>query len=835
MSLVTTDELVLHVKPDVDRDIFDIDKYDDFLDILCSSREYLKESISETVRFLLGGEYQNTLQLAKENFDSNLHIQEYFGSFRKFEERLDFKDKLSCTIDLATGTGKTWAMYGIAQILLSEGKIDRVLILCPSLTIEKQLRNRFVDFATNPSLKNSLPSDSKIKNPRIIDASQTIKKGDICIENIHATYSKTGSSISDSLTEKGNTTLVINDESHHIMNPNDEVGVTEKKQVKKWKEFLQDPKFNFKFIVNLSGTPYLGNNYATDVIYRYNIMDAMTGKKAGNFVIKKINYVQKDTAINEQERFEIIYSNHINNKKEYSKIKPLTVLVTQKITGAESLSQTLKDFLMKKENLSMEQIDKKVIVVTSSPKHAENVSILNSVDNKSNKVEWIISVSMLTEGWDVKNVFQIVPHEARAFDSKLLISQVLGRGLRVPPEYEHDQPTVIVYNHAKWSSAIQELVHEVLAIERRINSYQIEKEKNFNFYLDQIDYEKVEKSVKLSTQTKPISIPVVPALSSQPKIVTRDTTYHQFKENKEQTISTQIQINRYTVNQLLNDIKSKLALFDEEDGTDYLKNFNSNKFKEDILNALKKINDKTESLTEDNYNRILKSYSVLKRQISGTTKIERVSSEPFKIKTEDLNSESISISQLQKDNAIIFDKSSVNKSRDEDKKLLLEAYENAPRKNVIEVENTYFFKCPLNTVILSHSNEIDFAKFLVDKRYTKKIDAWIKSADRAFYDIPYSYRKGNHQKEAKFNPDFFIKIGNDILVIEIKSDEDVNDINKAKMKFAKAHFNELNNKKLKQRYYFKFLTPKNYSVFFDSIENDTYREFVTDLDAELSN
>ena len=87
MSLVYTDELVLQVKPDVDPNIFDIDKYDDFLDILCGSRDYLRESIHESVRFLLGGEYQNTLQLAKENYESNSNLQEYFGSFHNFEER----------------------------------------------------------------------------------------------------------------------------------------------------------------------------------------------------------------------------------------------------------------------------------------------------------------------------------------------------------------------------------------------------------------------------------------------------------------------------------------------------------------------------------------------------------------------------------------------------------------------------------------------------------------------------------------------------------------------------------------------------------------------------
>jgi len=67
---------------------------------------------------------------------------------------------------------------------------------------------------------------------------------------------------------------------------------------------------------------------------------------------------------------------------------------------------------------------------------------LKTVDEPENSVEWIVSVSMLTEGWDVNNVFQIVPHEDKAFNSKLLIAQVLGRGLRVPPVYRND-PKII--------------------------------------------------------------------------------------------------------------------------------------------------------------------------------------------------------------------------------------------------------------------------------------------------------------------------------------------------------------------------------------------------------
>jgi type III restriction enzyme len=139
----------------------------------------------------------------------------------------------------------------------------------------------------------------------------------------------------------------------------------------------------------------------------------------------------------------------------------------------------------------------------------------------------------------------------------------------------------------------------------------------------------------------------------------------------------------------------------------------------------------------------------------------------------------------------------------------------------------------LNFVILSHGNERDFGRYLVDKEYFSHIDAWIKSVDSGFYSVPYSYRKGTHQKEANFNPDFFIKIANDILVVEIKGDEDVTSINKSKLKYAKSHFDEVNKKQNELSYYFKFLSPADYSKFFESIKKGTYKDYVSNLEAEL--
>ena len=109
------------------------------------------------------------------------------------------------------------------------------------------------------------------------------------------------------------------------------------------------------------------------------------------------------------------------------------------------------------------------------------------MDSPASKVEWIVSVSMLSEGWDVKNVFQIVPHEERAFNSKLLIAQVLGRGLRRPEGWQGEDPIVTVFNHDAWSGRIKHLVNEILEIERRLTST-VDPASAFNFDLHNLDY-----------------------------------------------------------------------------------------------------------------------------------------------------------------------------------------------------------------------------------------------------------------------------------------------------------------------------------------------------------
>ena len=110
-----------------------------------------------------------------------------------------------------------------------------------------------------------------------------------------------------------------------------------------------------------------------------------------------------------EEKWQLAYNRHTAWKKKLKPraIRPLTIVVTQKITDAERVAEELQDFLKEWEGLTSDQATAKVLCVTSAAKHQPNVAKLRVVDSPASKVEWIVSVSMLSEGWDIgKNIFR---------------------------------------------------------------------------------------------------------------------------------------------------------------------------------------------------------------------------------------------------------------------------------------------------------------------------------------------------------------------------------------------------------------------------------------------
>jgi type III restriction enzyme len=121
------------------------------------------------------------------------------------------------------------------------------------------------------------------------------------------------------------------------------------------------------------------------------------------------------------------------------------------------------------------------------------------------------------------------------------------------------------------------------------------------------------------------------------------------------------------------------------------------------------------------------------------------------------------------------------------------------------------------------------------------IDSFTKNPDKSFYSFPYSYKPETKAKtktrQENFNPDFFLKKGDDVIVVEIKKDGDDSKKNAAKYRDGKKHFEELNkaleSKGIPQRYWFKFITPTDYDDFFAAVRSGGFRNWKSELMSSL--
>jgi type III restriction enzyme len=159
----------------------------------------------------------------------------------------------------------------------------------------------------------------------------------------------------------------------------------------------------------------------------------------------------------------------------------------------------------------------------------------------------------------------------------------------------------------------------------------------------------------------------------------------------------------------------------------------------------------------------------------------------------------------------------------------------------VAVPKTADFKTPQNLVIADAGNERKFVRLLTDAQNAKVVDGWLKNASQSFYSIEFAWKKGEHPKRGEFNPDFFIKIGNRIYVIEIKDDSEIAEPsaeNIKKYEYAIRHVEQLN-KWLKKDgspicYQFNFLSPKDYNQFFQKLRDNNLDGFRSRLDVVLS-
>lgn len=439
-----------------------------------AGREFQYKAIKEVMIYLWGGSYKNITDLAKENYAKKEEIQRRFQSEENFLRHLPLPNRLSGVVHMATGTGKSYAIFAIAYLSLVMGKTKRVLVLGPSSTvIEAGLTGKFKEYLYGQKgleLQEKLPLKYRNIPINLLNENDPIADNSIVIENINSIYNKDNNSIGDTLFAQADEVLVLSDEVHHayshltfrgdILDLEDEEdrgpayrprgAGREERDERLWMKFIrEEPKITRH--IGFTGTPYNQDEYFCDVIYDYSINDAISQK-----VIKRINPIIKteaengDSELTINQKFEQILITHDENKKKYSyyddkgipRLKPITIFINGKQTIAqkntELFTKVLADYLKathkEYSSLPASQLyqiaSEKVICVISKPTDTDYQEKLDAIeeanpDKKGGKVEFIFAVNKLSEGWDVDNVYQIVPMEERVFNSKLLISQVL--------------------------------------------------------------------------------------------------------------------------------------------------------------------------------------------------------------------------------------------------------------------------------------------------------------------------------------------------------------------------------------------------------------------------
>ncbi|BBJ23099.1 DEAD/DEAH box helicase [Candidatus Nitrotoga sp. AM1P] len=374
-------------------------------------------------------------------------IRSEFPSVTDFE-----RDFPSLCFALATGVGKTRLMGAFISYLHLAHGINNFFVLAPNLTIYNKLITDFSD-RTHPKYVFKGISEFAIDAPSIITgdnydqhdpASGTLFGGvRINIFNISKINSEVrggkaprikrlseyiGESYFDYLAGLPDLVLLM-DESHRYRAS---AGI---KAINELKPILG---------LELTATPFVetakGSVPFKNIIFDYPLGKAMAdGFVKEPAVVTRKNFNPAGMSPEEIERMKLedgvrlhesvkveleTYARETSN----SIVKPFLLVIARDTTHAGQLLA-----LIQSHEFFEGRYKDKVIQVDSSRTGAEEeamIARLLKVEHTDEPTEIVIHVNMLKEGWDVTNLYTIVP--LRAANARILIEQSIGRGLRLP-------------------------------------------------------------------------------------------------------------------------------------------------------------------------------------------------------------------------------------------------------------------------------------------------------------------------------------------------------------------------------------------------------------------
>ena len=381
------------------------------------------------------------------------------------------RDFMSLTFALATGVGKTRLMGAFIAYLYTQHHIRNFFVVAPNTTIFEKLKKDLSDsnsakyvfkglgcFSTPPQIITD--DDYREKTLSLFESDVHIfvynidkfnKEG----ANMKKVNELIGDSFYQALSDLPDLVLIM-DESHHY-------------RAEKGAQALNE--LHPLLGLELTATPLVtkGNKQVPfkNVVYEYPLSKAIEdGYTRTPYAVTRSDidfYNFGDEQLDKMMLLDGITCHESTKRKlevyaaNHGKpvVKPFMLVVCKDTDHATWVEQFVKS-----DEFRGGAYRNKTIIVHSKQKGAEteaNTRLLLDVENPKNPVEIVIHVNMLKEGWDVNNLYTIVPLRTAA--SKILREQMVGRGLRLPygeRTGDRDVDAVMLTAHDKFNDILAE-------------------------------------------------------------------------------------------------------------------------------------------------------------------------------------------------------------------------------------------------------------------------------------------------------------------------------------------------------------------------------------------
>jgi type III restriction enzyme len=429
---------------------------------------------------------------------------------------------------LATGAGKTKCMslaivWSYFHSLRESGSNmpRHFVVIAPNLTVFERLKEDFRPegggpdiFMKDPLIPPEWRGDWNFSVVLQDEASGASTGGALYLTNIHRLFEPregrgkvpetyvwagpavskakaldTGEELRDRITGHKQM-MVLNDEAHHVWDP----GSAWNQTIRWLHDTLKKRGGNgLTAQLDFSATPKNDRG----VTFPHVVCDTPLGEAVDAGIVKTpvigksrqiIDQPHDDAAYRYEAHLRVGYERWKRSRDEWGKSgkKPLLFVMCENTDAADQITRRLnsdpvfQDLNGKTINLhtnlkgkiKRQRIDGKTVEVFVEDEKAISDDDLKAIrkisrelDNNTSPYLCIVSVLMLREGWDVRNVTTIVPLRPFTAASNILPEQTLGRGLRriTPPGQANEIVTVV--EHPKFTSFYeQELEQEGLPI-----------------------------------------------------------------------------------------------------------------------------------------------------------------------------------------------------------------------------------------------------------------------------------------------------------------------------------------------------------------------------------